>query len=401
MQLLDKILVATDFSPAADAAVRTAAFVAGRFRSEVFLLHVIPGTADFCPDERGVIDRKVTGRLSDLARELREYGVEKIETIVDNGVVFDQIDRRARQLEVNAILIGGGSTDDSGQFYLGNTAARLRRRSTAPVWIVRPDAAAQISRILCPTDFSAASARALRNAIHLARGFDAELTVLTVSELLASDYEDLLGPDAAADQTPPTPIVRFDKFLEGFDFHGVQWTKVVRRGKPYREILKLVAEFQADLLVMGSVGRTGLSRMLIGGVARRVAQQMPCSIITVRSEDPIRLHVEHEVPEMDPEFCATKSPDDVCLRYEHGHELLEQGFAEEALEHFRECVAKYILCSRAWQSLAIAHERLGHMDEARECEKRAEAALTFSRNKEVEDDIRAHHLLYRPMFGVK
>ncbi len=402
MQLVKRILVATDFSPTADDALKTAAAVAKHFNSEVILLHVIPDAMGASSSEPSLVQEKVSARLQERAEQLRAEGIETIETQACQGTAFDQIDRQANEHDVNVIVIGAGNVSEGGQFYLGTTAGRLRRKATKPVWIVRPDASPEIDNILCPIDFSEASGRALKNAIHLARGFHAKLTVLTVIQSTASYDDEPIDPDPAVefqDATVQTRLREMDSFLRSFDFHEVDWNQVVRRGKPYREILRLATEGNSKLLVMGSVGRTGVARIFIGGVARRVAQRMPCSIITVRSEEPIRLSLESKVHKVNANFCASRKPETRCTRYEHGTELLERGFPEEALVHFQDCVAEYSLCPRAWENLATAHDRLGHKVASKKCRERAERLDQILASNEIEADIRENHVLFRTIFG--
>jgi nucleotide-binding universal stress UspA family protein len=251
-------------------------------------------------------------------------------------------------------------------------------------------------------DLLEASGHALKNAIHLARRFGSELTVLTVVQSLSSYYDIPSDPNDLSPHSPAlkTRLLELDRYLRGFDFEGVTWKKTVRPGKPYREILKTARENDTDLLVMGSVGRSGLSRILIGGVARKVAQRIPCSIITVRSEDPVQLHIDHEVPKPERNTCARRPLYAGCERLEHGKELLEQGFPEEALKHVQECISEYDLCPRAWATLAATHKRLGHKVEAEKCEQRAKKLEQILVNQSVECDIRENHVLFRSIFGV-
>jgi hypothetical protein len=65
--------------------------------------------------------------------------------------------------------------------------------------------------------------------------------------------------------------------------------------------------------------------MLIGGVARRVAQELPCAIVTVRSQSPISLSIDGEVPPVKAAFCASHPSGANCDRFQHGDELLRQG----------------------------------------------------------------------------
>ena len=112
-----------------------------------------------------------------------------------------------------------------------------------------------------------------------------------------------------------------DRLLRDFDLSDVRWHKVLREGKPDEEILAVAIETEADLLVMGSGGRTGLARMLAGSIAERVAGKMPCSMITVKSEHVIRLRLGAEVADIRAQ----------CIQ---GQELLKKGFPAEAVCQF-------------------------------------------------------------------
>ncbi len=399
MKLVEKILFATDFSPEANNAQETAAFVARQFGAEILLLHVMPGNVECSSAERSRVEEKMGEHLKHAADRIRAQGVQSVETRLCTGIEFDQIDHVANQCNVNVIIIGAGRVADGGQIYLGTTAFRLRRKATRPVWVVKPGASSTISKVLCPVDLSKASARALRNAIHLARRFRGELTILTVIQSMSSYYGEPLDLDEPQDTATQMRLREFERFLRDFDLHDVNWRKELRRGKPYREILRVAGDTEADLLVMGSVGRTGISRFLVGGVARKVAQQMPCSIITVRSEEPIRLLIEGEIRKPDANFCAAKKRDASCSRFDHGTELLEQGFPEQALTHFQNCIDEYDLCPHAWASIAAAHRRMGHEQEAEKCQKRAEELSQILLNNAIEADIRENHSLFRSIFG--
>jgi nucleotide-binding universal stress UspA family protein len=399
MKVLQRILFATDFTPEANDAQETASFVARHFDSEILVLHVVPENVESSAAERSRVEQRVGEHLQRTAQRLRAQGVETVETLLCNGIESEQIDRVAEQRDVNVIVVGAGRTAEGGQFYLGDTACRLRRRASRPVWIVKPGAASTISNVLCPVDFSEPSARALRNAVHLARRFRGELTILTVIHSLASYYDEPLDLEESQDPMVQMRLRDFDRFLREFDLHDVAWRKELRRGKPHREIVRVAAETGADLLVMGSIGRTGVRRLLVGGVARKVAQQMPCSIVTVRSEEPIRLTIEDEVRKPDANFCAAKKRDTSCARFEHGKELLDQGFADQALAHFHDCLDEFDLCPHAWGSMAEAHRRLGHEQEAEKCQKRADELTRILLNSEIEADVRENHLLFRSIFG--
>jgi len=285
MKLLEKILVATDFSQSSGHALQTAQTLAKAFGSEIVLIHVIPKVPDSLVNLR-TVRMGIRERLYDLKQELTEAGIRAVETVVEVGVAFDQIIQVSERLDVNVIVVGSGDrAEGSGAGHLGVTPERLVRKASKPVWVVKAGAAPVFKRILCAVDLSDPSRRALANAVHLARTFQAELAVLHVAESLPELY--LSAATIAAEAQSKYRLEErreFDAFLKDFDFTDITWTKTVRQGGAHQEILKLAREWNADLLVMGSVGRTGLSRILLGSVAGKVLREMPCSVITVKSE---------------------------------------------------------------------------------------------------------------------
>lgn len=396
MNLLRRILVATDFGAAADEAVSMAGFVARQFRSQVDVLHVKSGKSPAAGSAESIAEG-----VAKAEARLREAGAAAVKTHVVDGNALEQIERVAQQEDVNVIMAGVGDIFPSGQVCLGPLASRLRQKSSKPVWIVKPETGPPIHRILCPVDFSPSSAKALRNAIHLARGLRAVLSVLTVKSSLTEEFEETLDFAEDGEHSLRSHLPEYEEFLRGFDFHNVHWRCVARRGKAQSVIPEFAKEIRAHLLVMGSVGRSGVSRMLVGGVARRVAQEMPCSIITVRQEDLIRCDMEEQPAEPSRSQCEAQPTYADCPRHSHGEELLEQGFAEEAITYFEDCIAAYSECPKAWESMAIAHERLSHERDARQCKERADQIRQRQLNQQIQDELRGKYATYRELFGIE
>jgi nucleotide-binding universal stress UspA family protein len=364
--------------------VRTAQYVAKHFDSEICLLHVIPGTVDFCSTAKHLFDKMVHDHLHEIAEQIRAEGIRKVDAVVESGVPSDKIDRQATGRDVNVIIMGAGQSTDDAPFRLGTTTARIRRNATKPVWIVKRNSPPEINSILCPVDCSESSGQGLMNAIHLSRKFSAKLTLLTVVQG-CPDYYQRFGevPAEAREAFAQKHLSQFERFLGDYDFDRINWSKLVRYGEPYREILAVARETESDLLLMGSVGRTGLSLMLMGSVARKVAQEMPCSILTVKSEHVIRLQLDAAIADLKE-----------CLK--QGQELLEQGFPEAALSQFQHCIARDMMCVPAWEGLAVAHRRLGHEEESKECSERATSIIRHLWDRQVEADIRSRHPLFGP-----
>jgi len=382
MKTLDKILVATDFSPAARDALRTACATAKVFKSRVFLVHVIPVAPDVSETAWLPVQAAVQQQLDAWTAEAIADGWQVERTLISHGSPFDQILQIANAEDVNVIMVGSQQKPQSDPFRLGITVERLLRKADKPVWVVKPGSAPLPKNIVCAVDFSAPSRRALVNAIHLARHFTAELTVLHVLDTPLSAFSATVSPaaeDLARQQQQRQK--EFDEFLTGFDWVGIRRNVRLVAGSPAFEILAFVRSSATDLLVMGSVGRTGLPRILLGSVAEKVARELPCSIITVKAEHAIRVEVDFKL-------------DDLEAGYRQGEALLEKGFPAEALRQFENCLAKDPLYLPAWEGAATAHERLGRPQCAQQCRDKAQAIHNRLHGKHIQGAVRAHHWLW-------
>ena len=134
-------------------------------------------------------------------------------------------------------------------------------------------------KILFPTDFSTLSDAALKHATTLAKDTGATLVIVHVEEPPAAYgggemYYGLPDPDVADLQKmleavkPTDPSVTFEHRLV--------------TGQPAREIVELAKEKGVDLIVMGTHGRTGLGRILMGSVAEAVVRHAPCPVFTFK-----------------------------------------------------------------------------------------------------------------------
>jgi len=382
MRLLERILVATDLSQGADDAVEMAAYLASAFESEAILLHVMPPL-------RGVevpssmVRSEVNKYLDTIRAKLVDDGIKVADPIFADGTPFDKIIDRAEEHDVNVIIVGSGEKTGDDRYRMGITAERLERRAQRPVLVVKRGTSPPLGRILCPIDFSGTSRRALREAIHIARHCKARLSVLTVVESSGSVLPRVVSAsEEDRNQSMSEQESRFEKFLKDFDFHDVDYETTIRQGRPHEEILNSIEENTTDLLVMGSVGRTGVARIMLGSVAEKVARELPCSIMTVKGEDFVRLQLRDEI-------------EDIRKHVERAEKLLDKGFAREALGEFRHCIARDSIYAPAWEGAAAAHERLGDAEQAEQCRARAREIIKTLWDRRIEAEIRSQHMLWR------
>jgi nucleotide-binding universal stress UspA family protein len=136
-------------------------------------------------------------------------------------------------------------------------------------------AAKPIARILVPTDFSVCSMWALRYAEELARRFGAEIVLLHVDQALAPGSE-------LAQTRHEASREELDGLVTLLGRRDVPARKVLRFGGPAEEVLSTAEAEDADLIVMGTHGRTGMAHVLMGSVAENVMRRSPCPVLTVR-----------------------------------------------------------------------------------------------------------------------
>ena len=145
---------------------------------------------------------------------------------------------------------------------------------------------ASFKRLLVPVDFSDASKRALSTALNLAGELGAEIKVIHIHQVQTQYMIEggLYAPELDEDELIEKRKMELDKFVEAHK-PGVSVAKEVRAGIPETEILDIAKEFQADLIVMGTHGRTGLSHLLMGSVTENVLRHTDVPILSVRQPD--------------------------------------------------------------------------------------------------------------------
>lgn len=176
---------------------------------------------------------------------------------------------RAKRTEVSAKAVSprvGDRRRESGS----TSGTPVRRRSKV-----------QIGRILVPIDFSTTGLKALPHAVLLARQNEAEIILLHVVEppFYPSEFGYLVPDDLKLAEKAKTRL----EVLAARDVPApLRAESAVRIGTPYQEIIEAARTSKADLIVLTTHGRTGISHAFLGSTAERVVRQAPCPVLTVR-----------------------------------------------------------------------------------------------------------------------
>jgi nucleotide-binding universal stress UspA family protein len=321
------------------------------------------------PEYEALVEKKeVHGAITSWLEGLRDHlvgdGVKVRQLQCKRGKAFREIVTAAEDLDAGLIVLGARGTSSPHLFQMGTTAEKAIRTAARPVLVVHSERPVNFGNILCPVDFSSASALALTHAIRLAQGLrGARLQVMTVLALPMLTPGLGLGGSQRSVEAERATLARcdeeFDRFLGEFDLRQLEWEKRVARGDPAQEIVAAALGWRAGLVVMGAVGRTGLPHILMGSVSLKVGRLLPCSLLTVPQEQVGLDRLQQNI-------------DDINAACRQGQDCLARGFHEDALAWFGRCLYLNPYFAPALEGKAAAHDQLGHQEQAERCRQHAE-----------------------------
>ncbi len=295
--LISRILVATDFSVCARRAVDYGACMARAWSARVDLLHVVEMLRGLEIDEPLVdplleLRRKESERLlGDLTTGVKGEGLG-VEWHLCAGIPSEQIVQTALEQRADLIVVGTYGRTGLEHIMLGSTAERVIKLAPCPVLTVRVSGgdeekgatmSPRIQHVLAPVDFSSPSLDALEYAIQLVDRFGARLSLIHVLEPIYFDLELGLGRIEQEVEMRTHWEAQLEGLAQVVKERGLAAGSVVLGGIPSESILAYARAQACDLIVMGTHGRRGLTRLRYGSVAEAVLRQAPCPVLTVRS----------------------------------------------------------------------------------------------------------------------
>jgi nucleotide-binding universal stress UspA family protein len=143
--------------------------------------------------------------------------------------------------------------------------------------------------ILVPHDFSETAQAAFDYAVELANKLKARITVMHAYELPSYGYPDGIAFTAeVAGNIQRASEDGLEAVAAKANQPGLEIGKVLRQGSAWSQIDAVAKELKADLIVMGTHGRQGITRALLGSVAEKVVRTAPCPVLTVREHESAR-----------------------------------------------------------------------------------------------------------------
>lgn len=361
MKLLKKILVPIDVNIDSKEQINTTIKVASAFNSEVIIVYVIP-SKNIPNSIKNLMITTINTGLGKVKKTLENEGINVREPIIEYGIPVDNILDIAIKENVNLILSGSGSNGKKEKFKLGTIAKKLVILSDKPVWTVKTNQKTQLSNILCPVDFSDPSMRALNNAILLSRKFNSKLKILSVYEPITYNSPRFKVDTVKENANRLKQIENeMEKFINKFDLKDIDYEIDIQEGSIDIQILKTIKEYHHDLLVMGTNGRTGLSKFVMGSTTDKVTRELPCSFITTKKRD-IILKYDNKVKELE-------------IHFKKAVDLVKSGFYNDAINEYIVCLHINNMHVPSMQGLAEVYKIIGDDKNAEKYSEKAESLL--------------------------
>jgi nucleotide-binding universal stress UspA family protein len=298
VNMVTHILFATDFSPCSVPAFRYAVEWAKVFNAQLTIFHGLslqPGldidagiAQRYLEEQRKVAEEHLNQLLAEAHPKVPQTSIE-----MRAGPPSSQICDVARECKADLIITGTHGWAGFNRFLFGSVAERVIQRAPCPVLSIpdrSPEETAGIHaltiqprQIVMPIDFSDCSMDAYEYAVQVAKWFDAPLTLVCAIEPLSYSLDFSLTHPLEDKTNRKKVVQRLEKLTKLLVDEGLSAQYELVEKPSVEAILETSSTQQADLVVMGTHGRKGLSRLLLGSTTAKVLQHSPYPILTVRS----------------------------------------------------------------------------------------------------------------------
>ncbi len=281
---LGSVVVGTNFSDGARAALERAIRLPLGPGATVEILHALPDERD-----RGVaeqMDAAAHERLGQARRSFKDAfaakGVGKPDVFISarHGHPDIEIARHAHRGRAELIVLGRHGHTTVRDLLVGSTAERVVRRGDVSVLVVGKAPAGPYRRPLVAVDLSESARLAIEMALRLCEGTADSIAIVHALPLL--DTVDLPVPGYRIAEDVRRARAALSDLLRDFESRPVRFDIVIHAGDPRTIILQEARHRGADLIALGTHGRSGVARAVMGSVAERVLRAATCDVLVAR-----------------------------------------------------------------------------------------------------------------------
>lgn len=284
---MNAILCATDLSPRAELAVDRAAALALQFGVGLRLLHVVDDD-----QPRTIVDLEIAGAraaLSTQAEGLDITAESGVEILVKAGCVFRTIVSTAAESGADLVVMGAHRRRLLKDVVVGTTLERVIRTGSRPVLMVNAATRGRYESVLLALDGSTASVRAVESAKSLRLLDDVRISVIRAFEPVYKGMLTWAGArqDTISEYTEVWATEAKSEIIDLLRKAGLDDAAsrvLTEEGPPAPTIKRAIARLEPQLLVIGTHGRAGIARALLGSVAERIISEVDRDILVVPSD---------------------------------------------------------------------------------------------------------------------
>lgn len=277
------ILLATDLSHRCDRALDRAAMLAGAWKARLVVLHVLeePSPVTDAPSWRRPADPRAAA-LDRVRRDLGEAARDlEVEIVVERGEPAPVILEKIERLGCELVLTGVARDEALGRLFLGGTVERLARAARVPLLVVKSRPRRPYGHVVVATDFSEGSRDALEAALEIVP--DAQVTLFHAYDVpLEGFIDDKMAAREAAAQRALAESGAFLAATPAVQAHARPIATLCEYGDVAALLEELVVARNVDLVALGTEGRSGLAKLLLGSVAERLLHRIPVDVLLVR-----------------------------------------------------------------------------------------------------------------------
>jgi nucleotide-binding universal stress UspA family protein len=287
----EKLLLATDGSQFSEGAVREAIRLAKQCSSKLSALSVIETNPEYetlAPQLLERSEKAAREHLEAVKAQAKKEGVDCATAILEGQDSFNYISEEAAKTKASMIIMGRRGRTGLKRLAMGSTTARVIGHAPCNVLVVPRAAEVAFKSIVVATDGSRYSTAAASEAIGIAKRNSSKLTVIAVvpAEIATpTDIEFVMTQrELIAEKEMHAAEQNAKAVKDAAQKEGVAVQAFVMTGKPADAVVETAKEKAADLIVVGSHGRTGLERLLMGSVAERVIVLAACAVLVVKGK---------------------------------------------------------------------------------------------------------------------
>ncbi|MGE0469086.1 MAG: universal stress protein [Nitrospira sp.] len=295
-----RLLLATDGSQGSRVAEDYAFALARAWGASLSVMNVLESPPGFDPENSvnqlylTELMKQATSALVTLKAQAVDRGIS-VHTRIATGIPSEEVLSVATEEDPDLIVVGTRGKTGLAHVLLGSTAERIIRGAPCPVLAVRGEGQgrelveqgrrnpADLDRILVPVDFSDCSLDALEYGALVAQRSKASVKILHVLEPVSYGLDFTLPHREKREAIRVAYTKRLLELVSALATAGVPSESLIVGGLPTDSILDAARTQPADLIVMGTHGRRGLSHALFGSIAESVLRKSSCPVLTVRS----------------------------------------------------------------------------------------------------------------------